>query len=66
MRVHDFLTPVQPTRIRKPLKRACVSVRQPCRYFVSPTDDIDLVVQGVRDWGYKPVLEEEQGRDKQR
>ena len=31
-----------------------------------PTDDIDLLVQGVRDWGYKPVLEEEQGQDKQR
>ena len=31
-----------------------------------PTDDIDLVVQGVRDWGYKPVLENEQGQDKQR
>ncbi len=31
-----------------------------------PTDDIDLVVQGVRDWGYKPVLEEEQVQDKQR
>jgi len=31
-----------------------------------PTDDVDLLVQGVRDWGYKPVLEEEQGQDKQR
>ena len=31
-----------------------------------PTDDIDLLVQGVRDWGYKPVLEEEPGQDKQR
>ncbi len=28
-----------------------------------PSDDIDQVVQGVRDWGYKPVLEDE--RDKQ-
>jgi monovalent cation:H+ antiporter-2, CPA2 family len=24
-----------------------------------PTDDIDLVVQEVRDWNYKPVIEEE-------
>ena len=31
-----------------------------------PTDDVDLLVQGVRDSGYKPVLEEEQGQDKQR
>ena len=33
-----------------------------------PVDDIDLVVQDVRDLGYKPVLEEEQGQeqDKQR
>ena len=31
-----------------------------------PVDDIDLVVQGVRDWGYKPVLEKEQGQAKQR
>jgi len=27
-----------------------------------PSDNIDQVVQGVRDWGYKPVLEDE--RDK--
>ena len=27
-----------------------------------PSDDIDQVIQGVRDWGYKPVLEDE--RDK--
>ncbi len=26
-----------------------------------PNDDIDLMVQEVRDWDYKPVLEEEQG-----
>ena len=25
-----------------------------------PADDIDEVIQGVRDWGYKPVLENEQ------
>jgi monovalent cation:H+ antiporter-2, CPA2 family len=24
-----------------------------------PTDDIDLILQGVRDWDYQPVLEEE-------
>jgi len=24
-----------------------------------PTDDIDLMLQNVRDWGYKPVLEDE-------
>lgn len=27
-----------------------------------PSDDIDLLVQGVRDWDYKPVLEEERGK----
>lgn len=26
-----------------------------------PVDNIDEIIQGVRDWGYKPVLEEEQG-----
>ncbi|MDP1709054.1 MAG: cation:proton antiporter [Gammaproteobacteria bacterium] len=25
-----------------------------------PSDDIDQVVQGVRDWGYRPILEDEQ------
>jgi len=24
-----------------------------------PTDDIDQTIQGVRDWNYKPVIEEE-------
>lgn len=24
-----------------------------------PTDDIDMMIQDVRDWGYKPVLEDE-------
>jgi CPA2 family monovalent cation:H+ antiporter-2 len=28
-----------------------------------PSEEIDQVIQGVRDWGYKPVLEDE--RDKQ-
>ncbi|MCO6411479.1 MAG: cation:proton antiporter [Thiogranum sp.] len=25
-----------------------------------PTDDIDVIIQGVRDWNYKPVVEEDQ------
>lgn len=27
-----------------------------------PANDIDLIGQGVRDWDYKPVLEEEQDK----
>lgn len=27
-----------------------------------PSDDIDLLVQGVRDWDYKPVIEEGRGK----
>ena len=29
-----------------------------------PVDDVDQVIQDVRDWDYKPVLEEEQEQDK--
>ena len=28
-----------------------------------PSDDIDLLVQGVRDWDYKPVIEVERGKN---
>ena len=28
-----------------------------------PSDDIDLLVQGVRDWNYKPVIEVERGKN---
>ena len=28
-----------------------------------PVNDIDLMIQEVRDWEYKPVLEEEAGKE---
>jgi CPA2 family monovalent cation:H+ antiporter-2 len=30
-----------------------------------PSDDIDLVIQGVRDWDYKPVLEADQEQEQE-
>jgi hypothetical protein len=29
-----------------------------------PAEDIDRMLQGVRDWDYKPVVEEGQEQDK--
>jgi CPA2 family monovalent cation:H+ antiporter-2 len=29
-----------------------------------PTDDIDKMLQDVRDWDYKPVLEEDPAQEK--
>jgi len=34
------------------------------RMLSIPTDDIDIMLQDVRDWDYKPVLEEEPAQEK--
>ncbi|RPI38677.1 MAG: hypothetical protein EHM59_22890, partial [Betaproteobacteria bacterium] len=34
------------------------------RMLSIPTDDIDRMLQDVRDWDYKPVLEEEAAQEK--
>lgn len=34
------------------------------RMLSIPTDDIDRMLQDVRDWDYKPVLEEEPAQEK--
>ena len=34
------------------------------RMLSIPTDDIDMMLQDVRDWDYKPVLEEEPVQEK--
>lgn len=34
------------------------------RMLSIPTDDVDRMLQDVRDWGYKPVLEDEPVQEK--
>jgi CPA2 family monovalent cation:H+ antiporter-2 len=53
-------THAYPETIEASLRLAATALRM----LRVPVDDVDQVIQDVRDWDYKPVLEEEQEQGK--
>lgn len=61
MRVRDFSRPAThayPDTIEASLRLAATALQ----ILRVPADDIDSIIQDVRDWNYKPVLEGERDR----